>query len=95
MAVCLPAWVAHNDPEAPVKFWGLRPIMQSTLAEMFEHYSKVFDTLMNRFDMSCPDCKQGCNSAGAGGNEHCFHCDVCGLVECEVTSPALEETANG
>lgn len=50
-----------------------------------------FKTDMNRFDMSCPDCKQGCNSVGYGGNEKCFHCDNCGLTECLVTSPALLE----
>lgn len=57
------------------------PLLRMKLAEAFK-------TKMNRFDMSCPDCKQGCNSAGLGGNETCFHCDNCGLIECAITSPA-------
>jgi hypothetical protein len=60
-------------------------------SEIFYHYTAIFDTDMDRFQMSCPDCKQGCNSEALGGNEGCFHCDNCGLVECEVTSPALIE----
>lgn len=56
-----------------------------------QHYSKVFNTDMDRFEMSCPDCKQGCNSAELGGDDYCFHCDNCGLVECVVTSPVLDE----
>lgn len=45
---------------------------------------KFPDDDVDRFGMSCPECKQGCNSADFGGNEVCFHCDVCGLVECEL-----------
>lgn len=59
--------------------------------DTYRHYMEVFDTDMDRFEMSCPDCKQGCNSAAAGGDVACFHCDNCGLVECEVTSPVLDE----
>ena len=56
-----------------------------------EYLNKFPAENVDRFTISCPDCKQGCNSRSAGGNERCFHCDVCGLVECEVMSPALEE----
>lgn len=67
--------------------------------QMRLHYLEAFPAPeVNRFLIKCPDCKQGCNSKAAGGNEKCFHCDVCGLVECEVTSPALdydEEDDNG
>jgi len=56
-----------------------------------EYIAKFPDPKVNRFTIKCPDCQQGCNSAAAGGNERCFHCDVCGLVECMVTSPALDE----
>jgi len=61
------------------------------LQDTYQHYKKIFSTDMNRFDMTCPDCKQGNNSKAGGGSETCFHCDNCGLVECMVTSPALEE----
>lgn len=62
--------------------------------EVYYHYTAIFDTDMDRFEMSCPDCKQGCNSAALGGEAGCFHCDNCGLVECEVTSPALIEDSS-
>jgi hypothetical protein len=64
---------------------------KNSLRELYDHYVKVFTDRGDRFEMACPDCKQGCNSAALGGDEWCFHCDVCGLVECEVTSPALVE----
>jgi hypothetical protein len=64
-------------------------LMKKSLNDTYEHYKKVFSTSMNRFDMKCPDCQQGCNSAAAGGNERCFHCDNCDLIECLVTSPVL------
>lgn len=64
-----------------------------------QYYLELFPPPdVNRFQIACPECKQGCNSKAAGGNEKCFHCDVCGLVECEVTSPALdydEEDSDG
>jgi hypothetical protein len=28
MAAFRPVWVTHYHPEAPVKFWGLRPILR-------------------------------------------------------------------
>jgi len=60
-------------------------------SQIRQHYLKAFPpTDVDRFTIPCPDCKQGCNSAGAGGNTKCFHCDNCGLVECEVTSPVLD-----
>ena len=46
---------------------------------------------VDRFTIPCPDCKQGCNSADYGGNEVCFHCDNCGLEECEATFEGLGE----
>jgi hypothetical protein len=55
---------------------------------------KAFQTKQNRFDMKCPDCKRGCNSAGLGGNERCFHCGNCGLIECVITSPVLDENGS-
>lgn len=61
----------------------------SSQKEAYEHYRQLFATKMNRFDMKCPDCQQGCNSAANGGNEKCFHCDNCDLIECLVTSPVL------
>jgi hypothetical protein len=61
------------------------------LSEVYWHYVEIFRTDIDRFLMSCPDCKQGCNSAPLGGSKTCFHCDNCGLVECMVTSPALLE----
>ena len=67
------------------------PLHQTLNAETRKHYLEVFGgPERNRFEMKCPDCQQGCNSAAAGGNERCFHCDVCGLIECLVTSPALD-----
>jgi len=62
---------------------------KNSLSDTYEHYKKVFSTKMNRFEMKCPDCQQGCNSAASGGNERCFHCDNCDLIECLVTSPVL------
>lgn len=38
----------------------------------------------------CPMCKVGVNSAKAGGNEHCFHCDLCGFVECAHSDQEIE-----
>lgn len=37
----------------------------------------------NRFEMSCPVCGYGSNSIENGGNENCFHCSLCGFIECE------------
>jgi len=45
---------------------------------------------VDRFTISCPDCEIGRNSEAYGGNDRCFHCDTCGLIECVVTSPALK-----
>ena len=45
---------------------------------------------VDRFTIGCPDCVIGRNSAELGGRNTCFHCDACGLIECEVTSPAVE-----
>jgi hypothetical protein len=78
-----------------VRIWGLRPFMWASLDEARFHYRNIFKTDINRFEMSCPECQQGCNSKALGGTEKCFHCDVCGLLECEVTSPSLEELRNG
>jgi hypothetical protein len=63
-----------------------------TRSQTRQHYLSVFPKLnVDRFTLSCPDCGVGRNSEPAGGGELCFHCDTCGLVECEVTSPALED----
>jgi hypothetical protein len=60
--------------------------------QTYLHYTKIFPgPEVNRDNMKCPDCKQGCNDHAGGGNERCFHCDNCGLIECLVTSPVLEE----
>lgn len=61
----------------------------SNRKNLYQHYLQIFSTRMNRFEMSCPDCKQGCNLES--GSVSCFHCDNCGLVECVVTSPVLDE----
>jgi len=37
---------------------------------------------LNRFKDECPVCGNGKNSKDHGGTERCFHCDVCGFVEC-------------
>ena len=50
------------------------------------------DSNMNRFEMTCPECKQGNNSAPAGGNEKCFHCDNCGLVECMIIGMQINQS---
>jgi transcription elongation factor Elf1 len=51
---------------------------------------------VDRFTISCPACGTGKNSEDFGGNDRCFHCDTCGLVECEITSPAVKnESING
>ena len=63
----------------------------STRTEMRQKYLALFPAKkVDRFTISCPDCKIGQNSKDAGGNDKCFHCGNCGLVECEVTSPVLD-----
>ena len=60
--------------------------------EDFKKYVGVFPKKnVDRFTMSCPDCGTGRNTAACGGNDRCFHCDSCGLIECVVTSPVIEE----
>lgn len=52
-----------------------------------KHRPKSEWTGCNRFTMRCPHCEVGKNSAGAGGNKRCFHCESCAFVECEWCSP--------
>ena len=40
--------------------------------------------------MKCPICGVGENSKAYGGNEKCFHCGICGFVECECFYPDAE-----
>jgi hypothetical protein len=54
--------------------------------------AEFFATDRDRFTMACPDCKQGCNSAGHGGNEKCFHCDNCGLIECLIIGLQINQS---
>jgi len=59
----------------------------------FKKYQGVFPKKnVDRFTMSCPDCG-GKNSGANGGNDRCFHCEDCGLIECVVTSPVIEESS--
>lgn len=46
---------------------------------------------VDRHTLSCPNCGVGKNSEGLGGNDLCFHCDHCGLVECAL--PVLRDDA--
>lgn len=60
--------------------------------EIHKKYAGVFPKKnVDRFTMACPDCGTGRNDANQGGNDTCFHCDSCGLIECFVTSPVIEE----
>jgi len=57
----------------------------------FKKYYGVFPKKnVDRFTMTCPDCGSQ-NSEANGGNDRCFHCGNCGLIECVVTSPVIEE----
>jgi len=44
--------------------------------------------------IKCPICGVGENSKDDGGNENCFHCDICGFVECECFYPDAEDPIN-
>jgi len=59
--------------------------------DTFKKYQGVFPKKnVDRFTITCPDCGSK-NSESLGGNDRCFHCSKCGLIECVVTSPVIEE----
>lgn len=39
----------------------------------------------------CPICYTGHNSKAYGGNDRCFHCSVCGFVECNFNKDGMVE----
>lgn len=59
-------------------------------ASLFEFFK---ESDLDRFKMTCPRCRQGNNSTQYGGNERCFHCDNCGLIECEIVGLQLRSAA--
>lgn len=85
------AWAHDFDPETDKQVCvGWRAAAERPAATLEEEMVRIY--IADRFALRCPACR-GKNSKDAGGNKRCFHCGLCGFVECEWCSPAHEYLA--